>query len=635
MKYISTLLFFFSFLFATAQAPQGYYEAANGLTGYELKTALNQIIDDIDDNNGFPFHQDQGYEALYTAYANPNSGDTDNYYEDDGTVLDMYSEKPNATDAYNYNHFQNQCGNYNAESICYNREHLVPQSTFNSALPMRTDYFHVVPSDGFVNGARGSFPFGEVGSNPDYTSTNGSKRGNSTFPGYNGVVFEPVDEFKGDIARSVLYFAVRYEQEYNSSWNSNQVLADNDEQQFYVQWYLDLLISWHLQDPVSQREIDRNNNGYLFQGNRNPFIDHPEWVQLIWDPQADTEAPTPPSNLMADNITSNSVALSWQASTDNEALESYQIRQDNETIATIDATNLTYTVLGLNSETTYTYQVVAIDATGNVSEPSNTVNVTTLTGAAIVLFEDFDDCSTVATNFIAISEESDLDWTCITTNGFNNTGAYQMNGFSGGQVPSLDWLITTNPVVFETNSILKLSFYAEATFGNTPLVLVYSTDYDGSSNPSDFTWNNIPNYTAPVHSDGSSSEEEFFFEEIELSNISSDAYIAFKYNTMSGEEATRWTVDNFLIEAETLSVESFSASDIKMYPNPLSENNLHINSAIPITNIQLFNLLGKQVHSFKLNGKQATLSLPNLPTGVYILRINSDSKSFNKKLIVR
>jgi len=156
-----------------AQAPSGYYESTDGLLSYELKTALKIIIDDIGDENGFPSHQDQGYGALYGAYAAENSGDSDDYFENDGTVLDMYSERIPGIDNYNYEHFENNCGNYSDEGDCYNREHLVPQSTFNSASPMKNDYFHVFPSDGAVYGARVSFPFGEV-TNPNYSSTNGS-----------------------------------------------------------------------------------------------------------------------------------------------------------------------------------------------------------------------------------------------------------------------------------------------------------------------------------------------------------------------------------------------------------------------------------------------------------------------------
>ena len=257
-----------------AQAPTGYYSSATG-NGYTLKTQLKNII-----STG---HIDQGYGALYDAY---KTSDTDSFYEDDNTVLDMYSENPSGSDPYNYTHGDRKCGNYNSENDCYNREHIFPQGFFNSQTPMRTDIHHVVPSDGSVNGRRSNYPFGEV-NNATHTSLNGSKVGNNTVFGYTGIVFEPLDEFKGDIARMLFYFATRYEDDVtDSSWDDPNDSSNNPlngtNNQVYEQWYIQLLYKWHLEDPVSEREIARNNEAYDFQGNRNPFIDHPEYVSEIW-----------------------------------------------------------------------------------------------------------------------------------------------------------------------------------------------------------------------------------------------------------------------------------------------------------------------------------------------------------------
>ena len=111
--------------------------------------------------------------------------------------------------------------------------------------------------------------------------------------------------------------------------------------------------------------------------------------------------------------------------------------QDGQSIVTLDQNILNYNVTGLTSETIYEFEVVAVDLTGNVSQPSNTLQIETLVGPDLVLFEDFDNCDAVD-SFMAVSEVSDLDWNCVNDNGFNNTGAFQMNSFSGGQVPSLD-----------------------------------------------------------------------------------------------------------------------------------------------------------------------------------------------------
>ena len=136
-----------------AQIPSNYYNSANGLTGYSLKTQLKNII-----TNG---HSDQGYGSLYYGYETTHSDNIDESgYENDNTVLLFYTENPNGSDSYEYNHGSRQCGNYNSENDCYNREHIIPQSSFGSASPMQNDIHHVIPSDGHVNGERGSLPFG-------------------------------------------------------------------------------------------------------------------------------------------------------------------------------------------------------------------------------------------------------------------------------------------------------------------------------------------------------------------------------------------------------------------------------------------------------------------------------------------
>jgi endonuclease I len=269
-KFLCFTLFIAGTAAAWAQIPAGYYNAANGYTGYALKTKLSNII-----SLG---HIDNGYGGLYTGY---QTTDADHYYENDGTLLDMYSEKPSGTDAYTYSTSQtsDRCGNYNGEGDCYNREHIVPQSLFNSNAPMKHDIQFVIPTDGFVNGKRSNYPYGKV-SNPTWTSSNGSKLGANSAAGYSGTVFEPIDEFKGDIARATFYFVTRYQSSIPSFSQGN--ILDGTTTRGLQQWYADLLLQWHHQDPVSQREIDRNNAAYTYQHNRNPYIDHPEYVDCIW-----------------------------------------------------------------------------------------------------------------------------------------------------------------------------------------------------------------------------------------------------------------------------------------------------------------------------------------------------------------
>lgn len=631
---LSLLVFGFSF----AQAPAEYYKSAEGLSGFQLKTALKNIIDDIDDGNGLPFHQDQGYRSLYDAYASENSGDTDDYYENDGTVLDMYSEVTNGSEAYNYQHFQNQCGNYSNEGDCYNREHLVPQSTFNSASPMRNDYFHVVPSDGKVNGARGSYPFGEV-SNPSYVSTNGSKRGVNTFPGYSGVVFEPIDEFKGDIARSVLYFAIRYEDEFNSSWKTNDVLADN-AQDFFVDWYINLLLSWHLNDPVSQKEIDRNDNGFQYQGNRNPLIDHPEFAYDIWG-DSDDLPPTAPQNLQASNITDSSVNISWDFSQDNVAIVKYILELDDISLVEVSSQTLNYTVQELSPETLYNFRIYAVDQSGNVSDPSENLEVITLSESDILVWEDFENCNTVSSNFISVSELSGINWKCVDNFGKDNTRGYQMNAFQNSQeVPSRDWLITSDKIDFENYEVEKISFWASASLGNTKLQLLYSSSYDGNGNPSNFDWQEIPNVDIPLHPEGDNNLFVYSANKIDISDINGEVYMAFKYDTTNGESATRWTIDNFLVEGEgkyLLSNYTFKDKlEVLLYPNPSKNFQISLDfNQRGLKIIEIYDLNGRLLLKRRTYLKNYSENLSQLQTGNYLMRIKHEGISQIKRLVLK
>ncbi len=271
-KYFLITFFWIYALAVFSQIPEGYYAPVGGKTGSELKTVLYDII------NG---HTTISYDALYNAYQT-----TDNIsIAGIDKVYDMYSIKANGTADYYYAHASSdRCGNYSSEGDCYNREHSLPQSWFNSSSPMVSDLFHVYPTDGKVNGMRSSYPFGKV-SNVTYTSSNGSKLGSSDPSiGYSGTVFEPIDEYKGDFARTYFYMATRYENVI-ANWDGNGSageILNGTAFPVFKDWYLNLMVQWHNQDPVSVKETIRNNAIYNIQHNRNPYIDHPEYVVAVW-----------------------------------------------------------------------------------------------------------------------------------------------------------------------------------------------------------------------------------------------------------------------------------------------------------------------------------------------------------------
>lgn len=283
---------------ACAQVPNGYYEEAEGLEGYELKTALHNIIKDFND---------QSYGALRDLYASNDSrnGFRDRYYEEDNSLLDIYSENPDGPDPYNYNP-NSSMGSGANEGNAFNREHLIPQSYFNEGYPMRADAFHVWPTDSKVNGWRGSYAFGEI-VNPENANPCNSgatnlpcKSQNGTLKGKfvdntNITVMEPIDEFKGDVARAFFYFATCYQNRMSNFYNSSntssvKVMFDGSNNKVFSDGFLNQLVAWHIMDPVSDRERDINNLiYYAHQNNRNPYIDHPEWVQTVWNINMDTE----------------------------------------------------------------------------------------------------------------------------------------------------------------------------------------------------------------------------------------------------------------------------------------------------------------------------------------------------------
>ncbi len=234
-----------------------YYKSSINLTlrNADLKTNLFQIIKD---------HTAIGYDNLYSAYLKTD-------LREDGTIWDMYSDVK-------YNPSENQ-GNYKKEGDMYNREHTIPQSIFNKKSPMVCDIFHVYPTDGYVNNRRSNYPHAEV-SSVTFESSNNTKVGTPANSSISGKVCEPADEYKGDFARTYFYFVTCY-QDKMSSFSSYASFSQNTYPSL-SKWAISLYKKWSLEDPVSEKEINRNEAAYGIQGNRNPFIDFPGIENLIW-----------------------------------------------------------------------------------------------------------------------------------------------------------------------------------------------------------------------------------------------------------------------------------------------------------------------------------------------------------------
>lgn len=230
-----------------AQNPDGYYDDAIGLSGDELKSALHNIIDN---------HQEYSYNNLRDYLLKESDEDPNN---SDNVIL-IHSGISRAK-----NKFGGNVGDWN-------REHVWAKShgDFGTSPPAGTDAHHIRPSDVQVNSSRGNLDFDNGGS-PVNNCPGCLKDGDS---------FETRDGAKGDVARMIFYMAIRYE---GGSGEPDLEVVDR------VNTYpdpehgkLSTLMQWHIEDPVDDFEMNRNEIVYSYQQNRNPFIDHPEFVNEIW-----------------------------------------------------------------------------------------------------------------------------------------------------------------------------------------------------------------------------------------------------------------------------------------------------------------------------------------------------------------
>lgn len=243
---------------AMAEIPAGYYSRLNGKTGAELKTAAFEIIN--------PHNTVSSYSNL------PKYFQTTDVYPQSMRWWDMYSD----------------ITRYAPSFSGLNREHSFPKSWWKVGndveyTPAYIDLFHLYPADGPANQAKSNYPFGTVNKAISTKFNNGVSTVGYPVTGQGGgaqYVFEPDDEYKGDFARTCFYMVTCYQ---NLQWNTNYLwMVQRNLYPTLTPWAVNLLLQWHRADPVSQKEVDRNEDVYGFQNNRNPFIDFPELAEYIW-----------------------------------------------------------------------------------------------------------------------------------------------------------------------------------------------------------------------------------------------------------------------------------------------------------------------------------------------------------------
>lgn len=361
LRLLSFLLFYSFFV----NAQQAYYNDVNlTLTGIQLRDELATKV--INTHTKVLSYTPGVWEADRIVDLDP--ADPTN-----SKVLLIYGY--NDADASVINDRTRDKNNNGGSTGQWNREHTYPQSLggFDTSPGPGTDVHHVRASDVQFNGQRGNTPYASG-------SGNAGPSGSGWYPG---------DEWKGDVARMMMYMYIRYGSQTlptGVTIGSTNTVDPN---------MVDLLLQWNADDPVSQMEDNRNNylenaSNTYGQGNRNPFIDEPYLATLIWGGAAaedrwgiftgtpDTTAPSVPTGLAASNITTSSVVLTWNASTDDVAVIAYEVFRNGISIGTTG--NLTLTATGLTPSTTYSFTLTAKDAANNTSAQSTALPVTTLAG---------------------------------------------------------------------------------------------------------------------------------------------------------------------------------------------------------------------------------------------------------------
>jgi len=310
---VTILLIFYPLVEIFAQIPEGYYDSAAGKAGTELKAALNTIV---------------------------NTGLKLKTYGDARYILDESDQDPTNPGNIILVYLGTSVSSVWDAGVTWAREHVWPQSLLgedaeNNIANVCSDLHNLKPVEPGENSRRSNKYY-------DNQTTSAS--------------YAPRAEVRGDLSRILFYMVIAYEED------SLDLELVNHDPGMHEMAMLDVLLEWHTLDPIDDFERHRNEVIYSYQHNRNPFIDHPEYVALIWGSDL---PPLAPSNLSAGTITQTSVTLTWS---DNSLDETgFRIYQDDDSLTTTAANVTTFTVENLTPATRYVFTVTAVNQHGESS----------------------------------------------------------------------------------------------------------------------------------------------------------------------------------------------------------------------------------------------------------------------------
>jgi len=481
----------------------------------------------------------------------------------------------------------------------WNREHVYAKSKGTPNLGTSgpgADGHHLRPADNTLNSTRGSLLFDDGAGATAYKTSRGG-----WFPG---------EEWRGDVARILMYMYVRYNSRclpLNITMNPSTYSSD----------FPDILLKWNVEDPVSDFEIQRNNVVANTQKNRNPFIDNPYLATVIWGGPAaqntwpdtfnggttgDTEAPTVPTNVTVSGKTSSSVSLSWTASMDNVGVNSYDIYM-NDTYKMSVSTN-GGTVTGLAQATTYSFYVVAKDFAGNKSANSSSVEATTESGTTPGTgtscgTEDFENVGASGSSYANFEwSNKNILWT--VTNGRADKAVY-IAGDSNKAICIKKGSLKSSTITGGIGSLTVKTFLPFSdSAGNYTLKVngIVKGQIPYSKTTGTFTVSNIDVEGDVV---------------IELVDDTSSNRVSF--------DDLSWTCYSKMAVAES----GANNKKLAVYPNPVKNNELYISGIAKNETVQIYSANGQLVQTVNNVNNNEKINLKKLSKGVYFVKTKSGS----------
>ena len=594
-----------------ADPPPGYYDETEGLSGEALKSALNDII-----NN----HTEISYAAAYIAIR-----DTDKDPANPDNVILLYTGWSVT----------------NAGYPTWNREHVWAKShgDFGTTIGPGTDLHHLRPTDPGVNSSRGNKDF----------DNGGTQHPVATGCYYDDDSWEPRDEVKGDVARMIFYMATRYEGE-DGEIDLEVVDAVNTAPA-PMHGKLSTLLEWNMFDPPDDFEENRNDVIYEdYQGNRNPFVDDPNYANLIWqgisvDFSADpTQGEAPLNVQFTDETTAAGDIIDWSWDLDGDGSED---------------SNLQNPIFFYNDEGIYSVTLTIEDEYGEFSTQTKTNYI--LVGSSNIPSTIFADSFEQGLNWNIYSISSTYNWEISDdiTGSSHPTSVpdgdwfMYMNNYGSDAVAN-DWLISPSiDLTQHANPYLTLQSWTKYSDSVLGFEAWASSDYAGSGNPTLATWQSLDAILPASNSTTWTSSGN-----VDLNEFTNDhVYIAFQY-TSSGTGAsscTAWTVDDIHVEGyensgiqNNLVSSNFNLSNFPNPFNPSTEFRFQISDFSKLNSIELtiYNLKGQLIKntSVILSGVEGSVTWNGtdqkdqpVSSGIYLYRLSANGKNLasNKCLLLK